>query len=105
MLTEAELNELKDKHGTIVAVEAPTGTLVFRKPKRAEYDRWFDKSQADKAKASEHARELAQSCLVHPSRDGFLAALDDCPSLLCGEVLTAVTSLCGLQTNYEIKKL
>jgi hypothetical protein len=51
------------------------------------------------------SREFAQSCLVHPDRDSFIAVLDDVPALLCNEVLSAINSMTGLKEDYEIKKL
>jgi hypothetical protein len=106
MLTPEKIAELKEKHGSkLSAVMAPKGVLVFRKPSRAEYDRWSDKTNANRGEASSAARELAQCCLVTPDRDTFIAILEDAPSLLCGEILSAITSMCGLDETYEIKKL
>lgn len=111
MIDDKTILDLKEKHGSDLAlVEGPKGTLVFRKPVRSEYDRWFDKNHTNKAESSKNARELVKACIVYPStgpkgEEAVDAALDAKPSLLCAEFLTAVTGLCGLDEAYEVKKL
>jgi hypothetical protein len=105
MLDDKKIAELKAKHKDLQAVETPNGSLVFRKPSRAEYDRWFDKTQSTPGERTAAARELAQSCLVFPDRDGFIAILDEWPALLCAEVLSACTAGAGLQDTFPVKKL
>lgn len=106
MLDQKKIDELKEKHGSSLSlVEAPTGELVFRKPTRTEYDRWFDKNQSDKTQATKHARELVKACRVYPDEAGLDAALDATPALTACECLNACTQLAGLQDSFPVKRL
>lgn len=106
MISEQKVIELKSKHGDeLIEVEAADGTsLVFRKPRRQEYDRWFD-TREDKGSAA--ARELATACLVEPGYEAFIAVLDRQPAfLMCkGGVLDAITDLAGFAGGSKPKKL
>lgn len=106
MLDEKLVMDLKGKHGNdLVAVQCHDGShLIFRKPKRQEYDRWFDRRAENGSVA---ARELAQSTLVYPERDGMMAVLDAQPALLMCKngILDAVTELAGLGGDAVAKKL
>lgn len=106
MLTEAQVTELKAKHGDALAcVEGPTGPLVFKKPSRLVYDKWRDKHVGGGEGQTANARELAQACLVFPEFSAFMATIDAEPALLMGEVLEAILSLAGAKNDYEVKKL
>lgn len=76
--------------------------FVFRKPKRQEYNRWFDKRRDAPTEA---ATELAQSCLVHPERAEYIAALDKRPALLMQDqgFLDVCTDLAGADENSPTK--
>jgi hypothetical protein len=105
MLTDEQITELKAKHGSeLAAVEGPTGTLVFKKPTRLVFDKWYD-AQLDKSSRSAAARELAQNCLVFPEYALFIAALEAEPSLLGAEVLQACLLLSGNKEQHDVKKL
>lgn len=104
-ITQEKIDELKAQYGALSLVEAPKGDIVFRKPSRGEYDRWFDKNNSDKAKATQHARELVKACRVFPDEQGLDAILDDCPSLTACECLNAITGMCGLQDSFAVKRL
>jgi hypothetical protein len=104
MLNDKVISELKEKHGdALVAVEASGVTLVFKRPTRGEFDRWFDK-RSDHGTAA--ARELAQACLVYPARDEMIAALDQRPAMLMcrGGILDAITELAGLSEDAATAK-
>lgn len=106
MLDDKKIAELKDAHGQdLTLVQAGSTQLVFRKPKRQEYDAWFDKRD----NGTQPARELVQACLVYPEREGFIAALDARPALLMarGGPLDAVVKLAGDITGEDVisKKL
>lgn len=104
MIDEKTIADLKSVHGKLGVVTSSTGgELVFRKPKRAEYDRWFDSREESPTKA---ARELAQSCLVHPDREGMISALDEQPALLmCGNgIIDTLTDLAGVSTANAAQK-
>lgn len=106
MITPELVQTLKEKHGQdLVCVEARKSDLVFRKPTRHEYDRWFDKMQSDKGAASAHARELAKSTIVHPDQDTLSLVLDDEPGILTTTIVDAVTDLAGLGAKSTVKKL
>lgn len=103
-LTQDKIDELKAKHsGQLMAV----GDMVFKRPSRAEYDRWVDAKVAGGSQ-SVNARQLAQACLVHPTWDQFIETIDARPSLLLNEVLDALVELAGVggeNAKLESKKL
>lgn len=107
-MDEKTVAELKAAHGdNLICLIAPDGTeLVFKKPSRAAFDRWFDRREVA---PSESARELAFSSLVHPTQAELVKALDRRPALLMGRngILDQVTSLAGLEseTELQVKKL
>jgi hypothetical protein len=106
MLTPEQVADLKEKHGSKLAcVESPSGPLVFRKPTRSEFDRWFDANHSDKANATKHARQLIKACRVFPDEAALDAALDATPSLTACECLTACTGLCGMQESFQSRQL
>jgi hypothetical protein len=106
MLDPKIVEDLKAKHGpNLCGVKTRDGAvLVFKRPSRQEYDRWFD--TRDKAPSSA-ARELAQACLVYPERNDMIAALEAQPALLMckGGISDAITDLAGLDQETELKKL
>lgn len=104
MLEDAKIAELKSQYPDIVGLQTANGTvLVFRKPKRLEYDQWFDARE----KGSQSALGLASQCLVYPDRPGMMAALDAQPALLMcrGGILDAITDLAGMEGGATTKKL
>jgi hypothetical protein len=95
-LSDEEIRDLKAKHGNeLRAVESGDATLVFRKPKRQEYDHWFERREQTPQRA---ALEFAQQCLVSPDFASFMAALNDKPAILSsnGGVLDALLDMAGL---------
>lgn len=104
MLDDAKIQELKATHKNLVCIETQTGaSLVFRKPRRLEFDQWFD--QRDKG--SQAGLSLAQQCLVYPTPQEFMAALEDAPGvLMCRDgVVDAITDLAGADGGASKKKL
>lgn len=103
-LDDKTIEELKAKHSDLMQVEEDGTSLVFRKPTRTEYDRWFDKRNDQPTAA---ARELAQSTLVYPARDEMIAMLDRKPALLmcAGGVLDVITKMAGVGSDPVAKKL
>lgn len=92
-LTEDKIAELKTQHKELVCVRTQDGhDLVFRKPKRLEYDQWFDQRNTTPAGLS-----LAQQCLVFPSPQEFMAVLEERPGvLMCNQgVVDSITDLAG----------
>lgn len=103
-LDEKTIEDLKSKHAELMSVEEDGTTLVFRRPTRAEYDRWFDKRNE---RPTDSARELAQSTLVHPKREEMIELLDRKPALLmcAGGVLDVITKMAGIGSDPVAKKL
>lgn len=107
MLDDQTIATLKSTHGPkLGVVTAANGAeLVFRKPRRVEYDRWFDKREESPTAA---ARELAQSTLIYPDdRNAMIAVLDEQPSLLmCGNgIIDTITDLAGAVGGAAQKKI
>lgn len=92
----------KREHGALKAIKARTGTLVLRAPKRGEWDRYVDKMGSEPGQRSSHSRELAQSCLVHPSPSEMREILDAHPALLMNEVVDALGALAGFATEEAV---
>jgi hypothetical protein len=106
VIPEDKVKELKEQHGELVCVTVGGSDLVFRRPNRTEYDRWFDQMQVSKEQSSRHARELAKACRVYPDETGFDAAINLKPAALTTDVINAVTELAGLASEETaIKKL
>lgn len=103
-ISDKQIEDLKAKHGEIFGVEDSEGNLfVFKRPSRADFDRWYDSE-----KKSQDGRELVQSCLVHPTRDDLISALDKSPGLLqCrnGFVDAAVKAANFTEASATLKKL
>jgi hypothetical protein len=103
-LTEAKIQELKTQFADLVCVKSPAGSeLVFRKPKRLEFDQWFD----NRDKGTTAALSLARQCLVYPSAEEFMAELEACPFLLMCKsgVVDSITDLAGADGEVSSKKL
>jgi len=105
-LDEATIAKLKAQHGNdLIAVFTGDGSqLVFRKPSRLEYDRFYDKRED---KPSESGRELAQCCVVHPGTDALFSTLDKQPALLMcfNGIVSSITKLAGFEGVPAAKKL
>jgi hypothetical protein len=103
LLDEKQIAALKDQHGQdLVLVESNDGDeLVFKKPARMEYNRWFNKRGDDPSAA---CLQLAAACLVHPSYDQMIAVLDKHPALLMkeGGVQSGLVLLAGI--GDEVRK-
>lgn len=98
MLTAEQTTDIRDKNPGVelVLIEADDKIdLVFKKPPRFEYNRWINTSEADKSGA---ALQLAAACLVYPSYEQMIAALDKYPALLLRPdgIRSALLSLAGL---------
>ncbi len=90
-----QVDALKRDHGELRLISARIGDLVFRKPKRVEWDKYTDKMGSDNGNRSTHSRELAQSCLVFPTPEGMREILDDQPALLLNEVIDTLGEMAG----------
>jgi hypothetical protein len=104
MIDDAKIQELKAKYKDLIAVQASDGTtLVFRKPKRLEFDQWWD----NREKGSQTGLSLAQQCLVHPTQQEMMATLEETPGLLMcrNGVVDSITDLAGADGGATSKKL
>ncbi len=93
-LTPEKIQELKATHKELICIELPTGEqLVFRKPKRLEFDLWSDSRE----KGSQAGRELAQTCLVYPTNQEFMAVLEENAGILMCKngVVDSITDMAG----------
>lgn len=99
------VEELKAKHGNdLIGINTADGTLlVFRKPRRQEYDRWFDERSQSPSQAG---RALALSCIAHPSSEELTAALDAYPALLMceGGIVGSLAELAGADRGSDKAK-
>lgn len=93
--TDEQVAAWKREHGELRSIRARSGSLVFRKPKRVEWDKYTDRMGADNGNRSTHSRELAQSCLVFPTPEGMREILDDQPALLLNEVIDTLGEMAG----------
>lgn len=105
-LSKETIESLKSANGNspLMAV----GELcVFKRPTRAEYDRWANAKVAGNDPTL-NTRQLAQACLVYPKWDEFIQLLDERPSMLLNECADAMIELAGVggeNTKLEVKKL
>lgn len=101
MATQDQIDRYKSA-GALVMV----GEHAFKRPSRAEYDRWVDAKVAGTPQSA-NARQFAQACCVS-SWDALVAELDVRPSMLLNEVLDALIELAGVggeNSALEVKKL
>ena len=104
-MEQSKIEEFKKQYPILTLVETEKGDLLFKKPTRADYDRWVDKHTYDKSNASANARELAQSCLVYPNRDGLLSVLEEYPAILLNEILDALIGMAKGDKRASVKKV
>jgi hypothetical protein len=75
-----KIEELAGKHKRLAVVPTAAGVVVFRNPKRAEWQRYMD-TIFDEKKRSKAVEQLARDLVVHPSAADFAAWLEDFPGL------------------------
>ncbi len=104
MLDKAKIAELKAAHKDLICIETQSGQqLVFRKPKRLEFDQWFDARE----RGSQSGLSLSQQCLVYPTPQEYMAALEEHPGvLMCKNgIVDSITDLAGADGSATAKKL
>ncbi len=99
---EEEVMALKARYGDLQQVKTAAGYLVFRKPTRAEFQRF--RSMATSGKTPEATDMIAALCVVRPSRAVFSGLLEQWPGIIsaCGD---ACALLAGITQDAEQKKL
>jgi len=108
LLPPGVFDELKAKHGDIIAVKTKAGVFAFRTAKRGEYARFNDMlyNEKQRSKASEF---LIRTCVVYPGNEqvSSVAALDAAIDRYPGIIVTCSNPLveaCGLDTEAEVGK-
>lgn len=94
--TSSLIAQLKTEHGQIGSIEMEEEGIVlyFRRPKRQEYDAWYELQSDSPVKAG---RVLAESCIINGTRADLMAALEKKPAILtCGNgIVDLLTDLAG----------
>lgn len=79
-LSDEAFQELESKHGELVEVNTVMGACVFKRPPRADYQRYLSYLFDEKKRAS--AQEiLVRACVVHPSKEEMGRILDIVPGI------------------------
>lgn len=104
VVTDVELEALRQQHGRVTRVASPAGDLVFRAPTAAEESAF----QAARFGATGHAgmawRNLMVTIVVSPDRQAFTAILAEWPALNINTKLTdALRVLRGEVNEDEVK--
>ena len=106
-LTEAELADIKEKHGKndvqLMMVKTELGDAVFRTPTPADFDR-FAAAKDGPGGMFKAFSLLARATVVYPSKDEFSDWVTKRPGLPanCGSTLL---ELAGITGQAEAKKL
>lgn len=104
-LTEEKVQELKSTHGPeLICIETSDGQqMVFRKPRRLEFNQWYD----NQVKGTAAAESLARQCLVFPGDQEFMAVLEKFPGvLMCKNgIADNLTDMVGADGSASAKKL
>jgi hypothetical protein len=111
-LKDETIKQLKAKHGeNLVVFPAEAGTLVFRKPTLAEFNRFIDESDAKEVTRSVALRNEAGACFVFPeAADGkpdrafFERALDLEPAIPL-MVVDSLNEMAGVTAERRAKAL
>lgn len=98
---DAKLSELEAQHGGLVIARTPAGTLAFKRPTQAAFERFQDK-MVKGGKESATARELCNSCLVYPTLDESYAVYERFPGLP-PKVATQLSEMAGYDCEVEVK--
>jgi hypothetical protein len=67
-LTKEAFAALKDKHGEVMQVDTPVGSLVFERPPQPVWDRWVEACSDDRKSKSLAMLQLALGSLVYPDQ-------------------------------------
>jgi len=98
MLSEDDLNQLRDTHGRIAHCVYNGIDLVFRKPTRVEIQMFRS------ATGEERDEELARKIIVHPPREAFATLIADYPMLVNNaKVVRAMGIATGVVEETEAK--
>lgn len=105
MLSDEDIAQLKAEHGPdLVAVESPSGTLVFKKPSRPIWADFIDSIARDRGSKEVAIRRLVLACAVQPKMADMDRVLEQYPALPA-QVLNDLSDLAGTGNAFEVKKL
>ncbi len=76
----ATVEELAGKHTRIDVVPTAAGVVIFRNPKRTEWQRYMD-TIFDEKKRARAVEQLARDLVVHPTASVFMEWLEEWPGL------------------------
>ena len=101
-MTEAEIAELREKHGPLCYTTTPDDRdIVIAKPKGGAMRKFTDKATSDKGSKFSAAEELVLSCVVYPDRDQARSIMRDYEALVL-QLSAAAQDLAG--SDLEIRK-
>ncbi len=101
--TEAELEQLKGRHGRLVRLEA-VGQVVYVKRATREVYKRFRAQASDEAKRPVAAANLVAACLVWPEKAEAEALFDEYPGLV-DTIGGSLLELAGVTQEVEKKAL
>lgn len=79
-ISDEQFADLEAKYGEIVEVNTVLGPCIFKRPARADYQRYLSYLFDEKKRAS--AQEiLVRSCVVSPNKETFGQMLDVAPGI------------------------
>jgi hypothetical protein len=96
---QKQYDEIVSKHGgdeNVKRVDTKAGTVVLRKPTRAEYKR-FRSLFWDEKRRSDAIEMLVRDCVAFPPKEAFAAMLEDRPGIAdrCGNVALELAGIVG----------
>ena len=101
-ISEEKFAALESEHGEIAVVTTKLGDVAFRRPKRAEYDRYlsflFDEKKRPKAQ-----EVIVRSCRIYPTGEEFDKMIQEAPGI-CVTCSGAVLELAGQVAEPEVRK-
>jgi len=100
--TEAELEQLKEKHGKVLRLAAGDSVVYVKKANRETYKRFRAQAQDD-TKRAVAATNLVNACLVWPGEAEREAMFDEYPALV-DTLAGALLELAGLQPGEKVEK-
>lgn len=83
-LTQEEerlVEDLERTHGALQVLDDDDVLIVFKKPKRLDYDRYVSTCAKDMGDLPKAGEALAKACVVHPDRKALDEILSEWPGL------------------------
>lgn len=102
LISEAEAQQLRAKHGEFTVVKTKQGVVALRCPSRAEYQR-YNALIFDEKKRPQAFEALVTTCIVKPDSKTYLSWLEKSPGIT-ETCLNAVLELAGVEKDAQTKK-